>query len=107
MSETYDRAMSMGVPRNRTEREHMAPVVERAAETLTAAQWAERLNDEIGDDYDAWSEAFAAGSAGGVGVTGEHPDYRDDARQFASADGHWFATLGHDHVWHIGWGDAR
>jgi hypothetical protein len=66
----------------------------------TVTEWAACLDEEIGTDYDAWSEAFTIGSAAGVGILVEHPDYRDEGRQFAAECG-WFATLHDDGMWRV------
>jgi hypothetical protein len=64
----------------------------------TAQEWADRLDEEIGASWDAWSEACAAGVAGGVEILPEHPEYDEEGRQFASPEG-WFVELGNDGTW--------
>jgi hypothetical protein len=59
----------------------------------TPFEWATLLDEQIGTNWDAYSEAFSAGAAAGVGVTYEHPGYHDSERAYYSADGLWVARL--------------
>lgn len=63
----------------------------------TAAEWADALDEEIGGDWNAYSLAFAAGVAAGVGLDAEADGYDDEARVLISTSGwrvRWHETAG-------------